>query len=501
MGIVIRQSLKATGVTYLGVVIGTLNQMVVALYFLETQEIGLTRSLLSFSLLLYGIFTFGGPAIADRFFSHFRNEELKHNGFLTFLLGYAAFYFVVFIAVFLAAKPWFTDFYEDQSPELVRYYYLLIWLTGFNLLQGILEAYCRNLQRIAIPAFLREVGLKLANMAVILLYGFKLVTLDQFVQLFVFSNAFVGIGLLIYLRYMGKLYLAPISWKLVNPVIGEMMRFGFVASIGAIGTTLCTYLDILLIGSYKGQSWAGIFATATLIASLIEIPKKSLTQIAIPLVAQSLREKKYETVQQMHQKVALHQLLAGLFLFIGIWSNIDDLFKILPKGAEFASGTTVVFLFLITRLLDMAGGMSSEIMGYSQYYRVSTVFVLILGGLTIWTNHLLIPRFGINGSAMATTITILIYSTMRAAFVYWKFKILPFTQQTLGAFGIGLVTYLITWAIPDFGESFLSQVINIALRGTVTTVVFASLVVGLRISPEINGIVDNVIKKVRKTNP
>ncbi len=495
MGIVIRQSLKASAVTYAGVAVGTINQLFVATHFLSESQLGLTRSLLTFSLLFYAIFTFGGPSIADRYFSRFRNDEEKHHGFLTFLLGYAAVYFLLFVVVYLGGHRWFIHFFQEKSPELVRYYQLLIWLTGFNLLQGILEAYCRNLQRIAVPALFREVGLKLANMVVILLYGFKVIDFEVFIRLYVWSYGLISLGLLVYLRLMGKLYLHRISWDLVRPVLSEMMRFGSIAALGAIGTTICNYIDQAMISHYLGQDYAGVFAIAVLIASLIEIPKKALTQIAIPLVAQSIRQQDYVTTENMHQKVALHQLLAGMFLFVGIWTNLDDLFGIMPKGAVFAQGTNVVFLFLMTRLLDMAGGMSGEIMGYSQYYRVSTAFVLVLGVLTILTNQWLVPLYGIDGSAMATTITILIYSALRAGFVYWKFKILPFTQQTLGAIGIGLVAYLITLAIPDFGSTVGTRIVNMVLRGIVTTVVFASMVVGLRISPEINGLIDSLVKQ------
>ncbi|MBO9641101.1 MAG: polysaccharide biosynthesis protein, partial [Siphonobacter aquaeclarae] len=136
MGIVIRQSLKASFVTYFGVAIGSVNQLWVATKILTEAELGLTRSLFMMGLLFYSIFNFGGPSIADRYFSRFRDDEARHHGFLTFLLLYTGFYFLLYMAVYFGGKAWFTAYYQEKSPELVDNYFLLVWLTGFNLLQG-----------------------------------------------------------------------------------------------------------------------------------------------------------------------------------------------------------------------------------------------------------------------------------------------------------------------------------------------------------------------------
>lgn len=498
MGIVIRQSLKASFVTYFGVAIGSVNQLWVATKILTEAELGLTRSLFMMGLLFYSIFNFGGPSIADRYFSRFRDDEARHHGFLTFLLLYTGFYFLLYMAVYFGGKAWFTAYYQEKSPELVDNYFLLVWLTGFNLLQGVLESYCRNLQRIAVPAVLREVIVKLANMGVIIAYGLHWIDFETFVTLYVLSYGLISLGLLVYLAGMGKLYLSAISWDLVRPVLKDMIRFGGVAALGAVGTSLCKYLDQSMIGHYQGQREAGIFFIAYLIASMIEIPRKSLTQIAIPLVAQSLMQEDYASTQNMHRKVALHQLLAGLFLFVGIWTSLGDLFGLMPKGDVFREGTMVVLLFSLTSLLDMSGGMSSEIMGYSRYYKVSTALVLLLGVANIALNHVLIPAFGFTGAAMATAITITSYSIARGAFVWWKFRIVPFSGETLRAAGVGLAAYAASFLVPDFGHDTWTHLLGIALRGSVVTLVFATLLIYFRISPEVNGLFATVMKRVRR---
>ncbi|MCY7350056.1 MAG: oligosaccharide flippase family protein [Cytophagaceae bacterium] len=280
MGIVIRQSFKASLVAYVGVVLGVANQLLVATRFLDEAQIGLTRSLLTFSILFASICTFGAPAIADRFFGYFRNDREKHNGFLTFLLLYGLGGFGIFMILFLLSKRLYFDLYSAESPELLTYYYHLIPFTGFTILQAVLEAYCRNNQRIAVPALLREVYLKLANVVLILAYAVHWISFPTFILLYVVLYGSVAIGLLIYLNRLGKLYLVPINRRLFSPeIIRQMIYYGSFAVLGLIGGNLCTQLDTFMLGHYLGQADTGVFGIAAIIAGLIEVPRRAIAQI------------------------------------------------------------------------------------------------------------------------------------------------------------------------------------------------------------------------------
>lgn len=490
MGIVIRQSFKASLVNYVGVGLGVVNQLLVATRFLSEGQIGLSRSLLTFSLAFASICTFGAPAIADRFFTQFRDDERQHNGFLTFLLAYAAAGFGIFTVAFLALGPVYRDWFTEQSPELLTYYYHLIPFTGFTILQNVLESYCRNNQRIAIPTLLREVYVKVANIALILAYALNWISFGTFITLYVAIYGSVAMGLLVYLRVLGKLYLVPINRQILTPELTrQVTAFGSFAVIGLIGGNLCTQLDTFMIGRYLGQADTGVFAIAAIIAGLIEIPRRAITQISGPLIARSIQNADWPATRILHQKAALTQMLIGTFLFLGLWCNIDDLFSLMSKGEVYRLGKYVVLFISLSKLIDMSAGLSNEIMGYSQYYKVSTASVLVLAVLTYLTNRLLIPTYGITGSAAATALTILIYSLFRGGFVYWKLGLLPFTWRTLLGLGIGALTYALVGWVPGFGSGFWETVLTIALRSALIAAIYGGLVLLTRVSPDVNATV------------
>lgn len=144
MGIVIRQSLKGSIVTYLGTAIGTFNVIFLYNKFLSQEQVGLIAGALVSIPLIFASFTqLGIPHIAVRFFPHFDDPANGHKGFFTFLLAAPLFGLLLFILGYLALKPLFFDVYSTNSPLLPHYFYYIIPLTASYLYMSVLEAYAR----------------------------------------------------------------------------------------------------------------------------------------------------------------------------------------------------------------------------------------------------------------------------------------------------------------------------------------------------------------------
>ena len=81
MGVVIRQSFKATIVSYAGACIGFLLVMFIYPESLTSEQIGLTRVLSEASLFFSSFALLGTNSVAIKFFPYFKNEKNNHNGF------------------------------------------------------------------------------------------------------------------------------------------------------------------------------------------------------------------------------------------------------------------------------------------------------------------------------------------------------------------------------------------------------------------------------------
>ena len=81
--------------------------------------------------------------------------------------------------------------------------------------------------------------------------------------------------------------------------------------------------------------------------------------------------------------------------------------------------------------MDMYSGLNGTILVTSKKYRYDFTFSLMLVALTVASNALLIPRWGMTGAALATMITVLAYNAIRIASVWKFYRIQPFALSDL----------------------------------------------------------------------
>lgn len=498
MGIIIRQSLKASAGSYIGVGIGIVNQLFISTKYLEPEQLAISRLLLENSLVFAAFAHLGTPFISDRFFGYFKDETAKNGGFLLFLLLYPLVGITIFSGFYFLFEKEIIAYFAPKSPELLPYHALVVPLTIFWIYILVLEAYCRNNARIAIPTFIREVYLKLANVGVIILFALGWISFDWMLYGMVASYALSVVILLVYIVHLRKFSLHFNFARLRGGLFRQMALFGLFIVIGAVGINVVLLIDRTMISHGEGLAEAAIFIIATYIASVIEIPRKAITQISIPLLANSLRENNRQHVEELYQKSSLNQLLVGGLAFLLIWANIDQIFSLLPKQDIYRQGKLVVLFIASSKLIDMAMGLNGEIITYSRYFRYATYLVISMAVLAVISNSYLIPIYGYNGAAYATALTTLVYALSKAVLVWMFFRVQPFTTSTLKALAALAVVYTLALVLPVWGVSLIEVVSSLAVRSAVMAGIFAGLVLLWRVSPDINKVVSAVWSRVRR---
>ncbi len=85
MGIVLKQSLNNTIVTYIGFAIGAVNTLFLYTNFMQADHYGLVQVVLSIATVLMPVLAFGVPNALVKFYSSF-NSKKEQEGFLTMML-------------------------------------------------------------------------------------------------------------------------------------------------------------------------------------------------------------------------------------------------------------------------------------------------------------------------------------------------------------------------------------------------------------------------------
>lgn len=466
MGVIIRQSIKGTIANYVGVAIGFVTTFFVLTRFLTAEEIGLTRVLIDAATLLVALSQLGTSSSIVRYYPYFKDEKRGDHGFFFWTLLVPLIGFVVFGALYVALRSPIENAFAEKSPLFVEYYYAVLPLAFFMLYMTIFESNANVLMRIVVPKITREVVVRLLSLIAYLLYAFNLLTLNEFVAIFCSVYGIATLINIIYLCSLKRVSLRPDLQHITPTLRRDYLFYTTFVLTSACATAVTPVLSTFFISAQQGLAFTGIFAIATYIATIIDIPYRSLGAITQPQLSQAVKDNDTAGANRLCQNVSLHQLLVGAFLFFIIWSNIDLLFALLPNGAYYATAKNVVLILGLSKLINSTLSIGTSVLNYSRYYYFSLIFAFLQTALAIFFNNHLIPSWGIDGAAMATLFAYLFYYIALLIVVQFTLKITPFSWQQVKVLMVMLLMFALDAAC-RFGLRHLYPAIgdNLWLQG------------------------------------
>ena len=492
MGIIAKQSIQGTIVTYLGVAVGFVTTFFVLTRFLSAEEIGLARVLVDAATLFIGLAQLGTSSSIIRFYPHFKHSHSAStpgadHGFFFWTLIIPLVGFALFTIIYSACYTPLSQWFGEKSPLFVEYYYMVLPMAFFMLYQTIFETNANVRMHIVVPRAVRELITRIGLLVVYLLYAFEVLNINGFVIALCAVYAVAMLCNMAYLFSLGDISLRP-DWEFLRTnrsLVRQYLLYTGFLLISAVASVLAPTLSSFFITAEMGLNYTGIFAIATYIAVMVSIPYRSMTAIASPQLARAIKENNQRETAHLMQQVSRSILLIGCAILCIIWLNIDLIFHILPNGETYASARNVVLLLGISQLFIATCSITSSALNYSRYYAFSLIFSLLLTGSSILLNNILIPILGMNGAAMSNLISYAAYFILIVITVRLTLHTPTFTRKhiyiALLFVAVFALNYLWQRYLP-IQNIWLSSIIRsvVLLGGSCLVAWFSNL------SPEIN---------------
>lgn len=488
MGIIQQQTLKGTFYSYLGVLIGFLSIYLIQPNVLSTEQVGLIGVLTPYSIFFAQLCILGFNATA-RIFPYFRDDKNQHNGYLGLacLIGLVGFTLFCIAAYFL--KDLIVQEKHSGNVLLSTYYWQLIPLTFFTLFFNIFELYSRMLYDTVAGKILREFTKRILVLIALLLLFFPFVDFEVFMWIWLLCSIVPTVMIALRLHKRNQLSFR-LNFKFIDkPLKRQLIHLCGFGILTGTSPFIIENVDKYMIIEEYGLSTTGVYTLAFAFATILSMPSRSLHPIAYTVIAEAWRNRNMQEIESVYRKSCITQLVTTLFLFLLIWANIDNIYAILPP--EYAEGQYVIFFVGLAYLIDASTGVNGVILATSKFYKFESFFNLALIGVTIAANLIFIPLYGITGAAIASALTMLIFNLARYLFILFLFKMQPFSYKTPIAIIAGVITYLLTNLLPTFSNFILDGL----LRASMVTVLFGGAVYFLRLSEDINGLLNKIIEK------
>ena len=491
-----RQSIISSLVIYIGFGVGLLNIYLFTRkgIFLEPQY-GLYNAFIAIATLMMTFSSFGMPTYIYKFFPYYKSHlPDKQNDQAAIALFTGIIGFIVIILAGILFKPLVVKKYITYAPEIITYYNW-IFVLGFGLLIfTLLEAWAWQIHKSIFTNFLKELGWRLFTMVLILLFAAQLISFDLFIKLFAFSYPFIAVILLVYLLYTKQIRFNFKLSYVTRRFSGSILKLTSFVYAALVVFNISIVFDSLLISSVLLDALAqlAIYSVAQNIAAMIQAPQRGIISASMIHLATAWKEKNMELIRKIYQRSSINQLLFACGFFSLVVMNLQDAVVTFELKDTYLKAFYVVIFLGMAKLVDMGTGVNAQIIATSTYWRFELFSGIILLTVMLPLSYILTLGYGIVGTAVAQLISISIYNLIRVLFLWNKFRLQPFSRQTI---------YIILHGAACFGLSYwlfrdLHSWAGLFARSIFFCVVFAGGAIYMNLSPDIQPVLKNLKSRI-----
>ena len=495
MGIIKRQSLKSSLVNYAGVLLGVVFFNFIFPHLISEEHLGMIRLLQSLMFILVALPSLGLGHMLLRFYSVWKDEN-RVNAFNGFVMVATAIACLVFIILYILFRDYILGFYQEKSALFIPYYYLVIPLVVAQAYIQYFEIFSMVKLRVAFPSFIREILIRVMLVGLVYLFSYKVLDETQF---FYGMPVVYGLSVLLIIFYAFRIQhfrlASPMKFFKDNTDLRHQMLYGGGMFLVLVFSNTHNFIDGVLLSSFLGVGAFGIYGIPLVLGQMIQVPYRAISLISLPVIRDAWVANDVEKIRHLNKSIGINLFLIGTFLFTLLIINSDSIFKLLPPQYEAAE--SVLYIIAAGRLFDMAFGLNSEILNTSSLYKYFIYLTVILMVMTIVLNILLIPVYGMNGAAIAVSLSLVIFNLLKTWVLYAKFGFHCFSKHYLtlillmGAV-IGIL-YLIPFILFMPHHMFMNALCNVAFKSFLGSVLFLVPLYYLKISPDFNDFVKLIL--------
>lgn len=204
----------------------------------------------------------------------------------------------------------------------------------------------------------------------------------------------------------------------------EFWRFSAARGVAAVFGITIGWLDVLLVGALRSTASAGVYATVSRFSLIGALILDAVGMAVAPQIAALIAGRRSHDAESVYQLSTWW--LIGLTWPFYITLAIFGPFLLRIFGGGFSRGATALLILALAQLVNLGTGNVLIVLlmaGKSSWNLINSAISV---ALNIGLNLILIPRWGINGAAVAWAVSILCTNLAALIEVRYLLKLRPF---------------------------------------------------------------------------
>ena len=204
----------------------------------------------------------------------------------------------------------------------------------------------------------------------------------------------------------------------------EIFLTSYPMAISAIAYFIMQGIDVLILTTYSSFESVAYYSVAVKLSTLTALSLLSVNIVVAPKIAEIYEKRKTDELQLLIKKSTRLIFVISIFLLSFIFLFSEHILSLF--GPNYVVASTPLVILLSAQLYNSLSGPSAIYLNMTGKQRVLNL-ILIIGLLTnIFLNLYLIPNYGMNGAAIATLVSLVLWNSMAAIYIYTKDSIKVF---------------------------------------------------------------------------
>lgn len=382
-------------------------------------------------LAVFGL-NYGVVRLTSKYIS--ANDHRRVKGTVMSAIGLTSVFSLGLLALSALAAPALTrKFYSHvEGFDLV----LRVYLIGlpFLALMTVLNGYTQGLKTLKPSVIVEMIVRPVSRLALILLLflaGWRLfaVVVGSVGSLFVASvAAFILAG-----------RLSPFDFRRTRGigVSQELFFYSLPLMLATFMNVLISRSNVMISGYYLDSASVGILSATLVLAPFVSMSLISFSRIFAPFISELWERRNLLELMNYFKVISKWIFTLSLPVFCVYVLFAPGLLRMF--GDDFLRGAVALKILALGQIVNAAVGPVGYILTMTGRQKLNLVNSIVLAATNIGLNILLIPRYGMNGAALATTLAISALNIVRVAQVKALYGFTPFRYDFAKPIAAGAV--------------------------------------------------------------
>jgi O-antigen/teichoic acid export membrane protein len=294
-------------------------------------------------------------------------------------------------------------------------------------------------------------------------------------------NISVAVAMGMLLLFVHRLF--PLNRPL-NPAkrnVRGMLGFTLPVYLTRVLSRFSGHIESLILGSLGLVSGVGVYTTALRLSGVGMLFHQSLQRIAMPMISELYSQGERKQLNRMYRTLTKWGLTFNLPIFLTIALFAEPLLSIF--GSDFVAGASGLVILAFANLFNASTGVCGSMItmsGHSKLTFINSIEYLVIN---IALDIVLIPRWGVVGAALAVTLTEVTINILRTIQVLVLLGSWPYDRSYLKPLTASLLAGGAAYLVRHW-TGFAPGLLQLLVGGVVLWVIYACVVIALRLSEE-----------------